>query len=120
MELHTASNSALLYSASDIDVLDEVQIEQHPFLRRMGPDLLGQQLTREVLSDRLASTTFRGRAVGTLYLDQAFVAGLGNYLRSEILFLAHIHPKRRPAGLQEYERRNLASETLRASSGIPS
>ena len=32
-------------------------------------------------------------------LDQSFVAGLGNYLRSEILHQAGVHPKARPKDL---------------------
>ena len=32
--------SALLYSASDIDVLDESAIAAHPFLSRLGLDVL--------------------------------------------------------------------------------
>ena len=32
-------------------------------------------------------------------LDQSFVAGLGNYLRSEILHQAGVHPKTRPKDL---------------------
>jgi endonuclease-8 len=35
-----AEHSALLYSASDIAVLDAAGIQAHPFLSRVGPDLL--------------------------------------------------------------------------------
>src|SRR5210317_1309833 len=38
--LHTATHSALLYSASDIEVLSERGIARHPFLNRIGPDIL--------------------------------------------------------------------------------
>ena len=36
----------------------------------------------------------KGRQVGHVLLDQHFFAGLGNYLRSEILFVSQLHPKR--------------------------
>ena len=35
--LHTARHSALLYSASDIEVLTEEELREHSFLSRLGP-----------------------------------------------------------------------------------
>lgn len=43
-----------------------------------------------------------------LLLDQGFVAGIGNYLRAEILFVAGVHPSRRPQDLSPDERKALA------------
>ena len=61
---------------------------------------------------RLGLPQFRNRALGGLYLDQAFLAGNGNYLRSEILWAARIFPARRPVELQPAELDRLAKETL--------
>ena len=82
IELRTQTHRALLYSASDIAVLDD-------------------------------DGRFRNRALGSLYLDQAFLAGNGNYLRSEILWSAGIEPLRKPASLTAAERAALAAATLR-------
>ena len=38
--LHTRTHSALLYSASDVDLLDAEGLAGHPFLNRIGPDIL--------------------------------------------------------------------------------
>jgi endonuclease-8 len=97
--LHTAQHSALLYSASDIAVLDDAALAGHPFLARIGPDLLSSRLTGRDVAARLRRPEFRRRAVQALYLDQGFVAGIGNYLRSEILFHARIPPAARPLDL---------------------
>lgn len=113
VELHTASDSALLYSATDIEILRSDQLGTHPFLARIGPDVLDPKLSRETLVERLQGKAFRSRSVGSLYLDQGFVAGLGNYLRSEILFVSGVEPSRRPADLQKRELDRLARETLR-------
>ena len=110
--LHTAESSALLYSASDIAVLDERGRREHPFLSRIGPDLLDPQLTKRALVARLRQPQFRNRAVGGLYLDQAFVAGIGNYLRSEILYFARVNPKLKAGELSAAAQRKLASETI--------
>lgn len=113
IELSTATHKALLYSASDIDVLTDKQLVSHPFLRRVGPDILDSTLTWEQVADRLNDAAFRNRALGSLYLDQHFLAGNGNYLRSEILWAARLNPKRKPSGLSDDERALLAKETLK-------
>ena len=113
--LHTPTHSALLYSASDIEVLTDKQLARHPFLLRLGPDILDPALTVEEIVSRLAAMTFRNRALGSLYLDQGFLAGVGNYLRSEILWAAGIDPARKPGQLELTALRKLAQETLRIS-----
>lgn len=111
--LHTAERSALLYSASDVEVLDRESVASHRFLSKLGPDLLDPGLEANEIADRLADERFRGRSLAALYLDQSFVAGLGNYLRSEILFCAGLAPERKAGSLNGCERRRLAAETLR-------
>ena len=92
VRLETDDKAILLYSASDIEILEQSQLEQQPFLKRVGPDVLDSNLTVEQVRTRLLSTRFRRRQLGTLLLDQSFMAGLGNYLRAEILWEAEISP----------------------------
>lgn len=96
LAIHTAKKSALLYSASDIEVLDEAAIATHPFLSKLGPDVLDDQTTLDEVLQRVTSPAFRRRRLASLLLDQQFLCGLGNYLRSEVLFVAGIHPLHRP------------------------
>jgi endonuclease-8 len=110
--LHTSRHSALLYSASDVDVLDEAGLARHPFLLRLGPDILDPALTWRDVSRRLGEPRFSGRALSSLYLDQQFLAGNGNYLRSETLYFAGLQPHRRPRDLSVRERNELARQTL--------
>lgn len=113
--LHTADKSCLLFSASDIDVLDEAGVRDHPFLRRLGPDVLAEDTGEEVILERYRDDRFQGRQVGALLLDQGFLAGLGNYLRSEILFLGQIDPHARLRELDGRQLRALARKTLEAT-----
>ena len=115
IELCTSTHRALLFSASDIDVLNDRQLREHPFLRRVGPDILDSGLTPEHIVERLMDPRFHRRALGSLYLDQAFLAGNGNYLRSEILWDACVDPARKPAALGRAELKKLAGATLRIS-----
>lgn len=86
VRLQTADNAILLYSASDIEMLTPEQLLTHPFLQRVGPDVLDMSLTPCEVKTRLVSPRFRNRQFSGLLLDQAFLAGLGNYLRVEILW----------------------------------
>ncbi|MFK7830089.1 MAG: endonuclease VIII [Congregibacter sp.] len=112
LALHTQKQSALLYSASDISVWATDDLGLHPFLATLGPDLLSARLAWRDIAHRLEHSDYAGRALGSLYLDQHFLAGSGNYLRAEILFCARLHPKRRPKDLSRGDRGRLARETL--------
>lgn len=102
-----------LYSASDIAVLDEAGLARHPYLARLGPDLLDADTTPAAIEARLVDRRFAGRSLAALLLDQGFVAGIGNYLRSEMLFVAGLAPERRPRDLGPDERLRLAETIVR-------
>lgn len=111
--LQTESHKALLYSASEIEVLDKAELAVHPYLTSVGPDILDDSLCAADVVDRLCEPRFRRRALGSLYLDQRFLAGNGNYLRSEILWAAGLDATRTPGTLPRRELATLARETLR-------
>ena len=115
LALHTQKHSALLYSASDISIWDQFELNMHPFLARIGPDILNPELTWHDISVRLYSQKFRRRSVASLYLAQDFLAGIGNYLRSEILFDACVHPAARPSDLSRKLLNSLGRSTLKIS-----
>jgi endonuclease-8 len=110
--LHTETHSALLYSASDIEIIDAAEVDRHPYVKRLGPDILDEALLAADVVRRLADPRFRNRSLGSLYLDQSFLAGLGNYLRSEILFCARVAPDVRPSSLDRSSILRLARQTL--------
>lgn len=113
--LHTKTHSALLYSASDVEMLTPETIDSHPFLARVGPDILDPALKPADVARRLADKRFRNRSLGGTYLDQAYLAGIGNYLRSEILFAAGVHPANKPSELEPDTLKELARQTLKLS-----
>jgi len=115
LAIHTKEHSALLYSASDISVWQTEKVEEHPFLKRIGPDILNPRLSWREVAERLQSKAFAGRALNSVYLDQTFLAGLGNYLRSEILFLAGVHPEQKARDLTKGQIGKLARTTLEIS-----
>ncbi|AKJ41912.1 endonuclease VIII [Pragia fontium] len=110
--LETADKAILLYSASDIEVGATEEILQHPFLQRIGPDVLDVTLTESDISARLLDKKFRRKQLGGMLLDQAFLAGLGNYLRAEILWDTGLLPHHKPEDLTAQQLEYLAHALL--------
>lgn len=108
LAIHNRKMSALLYSASEIDVLTPDEVTTHPFLSRLGPDVLSNRTTAELILSRLCDKRFHRRRLGNILTDQSFVAGLGNYLRCEILFIVGIHPELRPFDCTNQQLRELS------------
>ena len=109
LALHAPERSAFLYSATDVSLWAEDELEAHPFLSKLGPDLL--RTNEDEVDALLDDPRFSRRQLAAVYLDQSFLAGLGNYLRAEILFVAGVHPARRARELSASHRRLLAEAT---------
>jgi endonuclease VIII len=112
LAIHNEKKSALLYSASDIAVLDDVAIATHPFLSKLGLDVLDPETTVEQVIDRFQDKRFYRRGFPALLLDQHFLCGLGNYLRSEVLFVSRVHPTLRPIDCSTAQIERLAAAAI--------
>lgn len=112
LTIRTNGGAAWLYSASEIEVLKNDEIEQHGYIRKLGPDVVHPETTYEEVLERYQSDTFKNRKLATLLLDQGFLSGLGNYLRSEIMFLAGVNPDHRPKDCSEKQVEKLAKHSL--------
>jgi endonuclease-8 len=88
----TAERAAVLLAATTLELVDARDVASHPLVARLGPDVLDRATTVALVRERYLSRPFARRAVATLLLDQRFLAGPGNYLRSEILHVAGVHP----------------------------
>jgi endonuclease-8 len=111
----TATHTATLYSATEIELLPTRDVERHPYISRLGPDALEPSTTVKQVRDRLTDRRFHNRSLSSLLLDQHFVAGLGNYLRSDILFAARILPHLKPRDLDDAQRKALAKAILQVT-----
>jgi endonuclease-8 len=68
-------------------------------LRRVGPDLLDPSTDLEVVVTRASAPVHAAREIATVLLDQRIASGLGNVYKSELLFLAGVHPRATMADL---------------------
>lgn len=110
--IFTTDKTARLYSASDIRLVRPDDLASIGYIDKLGPDPLNENLTRADIRTRIADTTFAKRGLGGLLLNQGFIAGIGNYLRSEILFVAGIAAKTRPADLSDTQQDRLADAVV--------
>jgi formamidopyrimidine-DNA glycosylase len=98
----TDDAAALLYSAPKFDVGPGDPYDALPWLRRLGPDVLDEPFDADAFFDRLDAEP--DRTIGAALLDQTVAAGIGNYLRAEILWACRIDPWRRVGELDGAER----------------
>jgi endonuclease-8 len=80
-------------------------------LSKVGPDLLKDQITFEQYEKKLLKSK-RG-AVSNWIVKQEHFSGVGNYIRSEILYHSCIDPKRKIATLTDEERKLLYEMTIK-------
>lgn len=104
--LRTAELAAALHSATEIAIVPAAEVDAIPYLSRLGPDVI--DIARADLRARLRAPEFARRQLAALLLDQKFVAGIGNYLRAEALFVPRLSPALRPRDLTAAQTRALA------------
>jgi DNA-formamidopyrimidine glycosylase len=74
-------------------------------LDSLGPDVLDDAITQDAFYSRMRR--FAHKKIGILLSDQKVVSGIGNYLRSDILWYARISPHRRFQDIKPAERARL-------------
>ena len=81
-----------------MDLLDTATAAEHPLLRDIGPEPLGNGFNPEAFYTAIRT---RNSPLKTALLDQKLVAGLGNIYVCEALFRAGIDPQRKAKNLSK-------------------
>ena len=84
--------------------------ENHPLLKNMGVEPLGNALSAAYMAEAFAGKT---APIKSALLDQRVIAGIGNIYASEALFLAKISPKRQAKNVS-MAKLEVLNETIRA------
>jgi formamidopyrimidine-DNA glycosylase len=93
-----------------MEVLSTDELARHERFTALGPDLLHDGF---VAASVAATVRAQGdREIGDAVLDQRIVAGIGNIYKSEGLFLAALHPRRRAGGITTRELQVLFDELI--------
>ena len=113
LALHTRETMALLYSASEIEVIKSSALNQHPYLGQLGIELLDQNTRLDEIISHFEDRRFQRRKLMGLLQDQHFISGMGNYLCCEALHVSGIHPDMRLLDLDRRKRQRLAKKCLK-------
>ena len=89
--IETATRVAVAFDVPDAEFVRGDRLARSRALARLGPDLLDPGVAIATVAARLVAEG--DRPLGQALLDQRVAAGLGNVYRSELLFLAALHPE---------------------------
>lgn len=90
VRIDTADWVAVAFNVPVAEFISERQLETRGPVRALGPDLLGVEFGREEAVRRIVASG--ARPIAMTLLDQRCVAGIGNVYKSEVLFMAGVHP----------------------------
>ncbi len=101
--LETATHCAVLFSAPVVELIHASELARHR-TAELGPNLMAEPFGATDLAEVHQRIRAQGDTpIGEVIMNQTVMAGIGNILKSEILFAAGIHPLRAAAGLDDDE-----------------
>ncbi len=86
----TADACAVGFNIPVAELLTARELERHQTLKALGPDLLAGSFDRDEALRRIRQQS--RVPISEVLLNQRVVAGIGNVFKSEVLFLAGVHP----------------------------
>jgi endonuclease-8 len=114
--LRTEEFIAVGFDIPVAEFLTSRDVQRHPELAALGPDLLAAEFDREEAARRLAALS--DASLADALLNQRALAGVGNVFKSEILFVAGLDPFRTVGSLDGEQLQRLvevARELLRVN-----
>ena len=100
--LAAGAASGSLHGGKLLRLSSEARVRNDPALASLGPDPLAGDFDEAVAAARLLAYEPSAR-IGEALLDQRLLAGVGNVIRIEALWLAAVSPWRRVRSLQQAE-----------------
>jgi endonuclease-8 len=109
--LRTDEVEAVAFDTPDAELVRTRDLAQVTPLKSLGPDLLSDRFDADDATRRIAGE--HDREIAESLLDQRNVAGIGNVIKSEVLFICGINPWARAGGLPAAIVRQLLDEARR-------
>jgi len=91
VRIDTADWIAVAFNVPVAEFVTPKQLMTRDPVAQLGPDLLGEAFDRDEVIRRIVASGHR--AIAHTLLDQRVVAGIGNVYKSEVLFMAGLHPE---------------------------
>ncbi len=100
--LETPEKVAVLFNAPLCEVIPPENLQNHKTIA-LGPDVLADDFDPSEVWRRMHLPENREKELGEITLDQTILTGIGNILKSEILFRAGLHPLKPAHSLTQEE-----------------
>ena len=78
---------------------DEAEFKKK--IDKLGPDVLEQDFTLDIFKKIMSKEKIKERTIPEIFMNQSHLSGIGNYLKSEILYQSKISPLRKLRDLSE-------------------
>jgi DNA-formamidopyrimidine glycosylase len=104
----STSRQAVLINVQVLNIGQGDPLHDIESLRELGPDIAVLPFDTALFMERLNEPGNRDKEIGPVLLDQRVAAGIGNYLKSDILFECRINPWATVAALSPEEQACLA------------
>lgn len=88
--LECPQHVVVCFTPKTLELLSAEALRRHPYLQRLGPDLLGSPPDDSEVLRRFR--VHNRSTIGEAIMNQTIVSGVGNVYKSEVLFLLHVHP----------------------------
>lgn len=105
IEFKTKQGSLFFYdmlSFGSIKIVKGIH-ELHQKLDKIGPDIMDKHTNYLLFKNQIKKPKNLDKPIGVVLLDQKTISGIGNYLRSDILYATKISPFRKVKKLTENE-----------------
>jgi DNA-formamidopyrimidine glycosylase len=109
VEFKTSVGDLLFYDTLSYGTIkvfkNEDEIEKK--LNSIGVDIMDEELTFDLFRERIYLKKNLQKPIGNVIVDQKTISGVGNYLRSDALWMAKISPFRKVNDIDEKELKTL-------------
>jgi formamidopyrimidine-DNA glycosylase len=86
-----------------IKFIDNIEETSKKLSKELGPDLLQEVISQEEFNTQVSLKTRKNKELHDILVDQKVLSGIGNYLRSDILYYAKLSPYRTIKSLSSSE-----------------
>jgi endonuclease-8 len=109
--LRTDEVEAVAFDTPDAQLVRTRDLGRLTPLKNLGPDLLSDDFDAEEATRRIVHDG--DREIAEALLDQRSVAGIGNVIKSEVLFICGVNPRARVGALSRATVRQICDESRR-------
>jgi formamidopyrimidine-DNA glycosylase len=93
-------------SFGTIKILTSVD-ELNKKLKTLGPDIMEETTTLDLFKIQIKKKTNLDKPIGNVLMNQKVIAGIGNYLRADVLYLSKVDPFRKVSKLSDNELKDI-------------